>query len=158
MKYVHIAGTNGKGSVAEYISSIITAAGKKCGCFTSPHIVLPAERLRIDGRCIEEAVLDELIYEVKSKGLAVNDTLFSAYTAAALLWFKRSGVEYAVLETGLGGRLDPTNYVTPSIIVLTPIDYDHGCAGKRLGNRTRERNNKAKVPAISAALAPRSYE
>ncbi len=157
MKYVHIAGTNGKGSVAEYISRIITAAGKKCGCFTSPHIVSPAERLKIDGRCIEETVLNELISEVKSKGITVNDTLFAAQTAAALFWFERGGAEYAVLETGLGGRLDPTNHVTPCISVLTPIDYDHmNVLGDTLEKIAYEKSGiiKPGVPVISTAQHP----
>lgn len=157
MKFVHIAGTNGKGSVAEYISSIITASGKKCGCFTSPHIVSPAERLRIDGRCIEESVFDELIREATDKGLPVNDTLFAAQTAAALLWFETSGAEYAVLETGLGGRLDPTNFVTPCVSVLTPIDYDHmNVLGKTLQEIAYEKSGiiKPKVPVICAMQHP----
>ncbi|MFA5675787.1 MAG: cyanophycin synthetase [Christensenellales bacterium] len=153
MKYVHIAGTNGKGSTAEYISGIITAAGIRCGCFTSPHIVSPAERLRIDGQSIEEHVFNELIAEAKEKKLTVNDTLFAAQTAAALLWFERGGAEYAVLETGLGGRLDPTNYVEPCISVLTPVDFDHtNVLGKTLRDIAREKSGiiKPGVPVICA--------
>ncbi len=125
MRYVHIAGTNGKGSVAEYISSILTAAGYRCGCYTSPHIVSETERMRINGERIDKQELRGLLREVKDNGLAVNETLFAAYTAAALLWFERQGVDIAVMETGLGGRLDPTNRIQPSVVILTNIDYDH---------------------------------
>ncbi len=125
MRYIHIAGTNGKGSVAEYLSRIITAAGEKCGCFTSPHLISPTERFRIDDDYIQEDLLNSLLREVNKEELAVNDTLFAAYTAAALIWFERNGVETAVMETGLGGRLDPTNKIDPALTVLTPIDYDH---------------------------------
>ncbi len=125
MKFVHIAGTNGKGSVAEYINEIITAGGKRCAIFTSPHLVSPCERMRIGNKCIGEKELEKLIAEVKQKKLAVNDTLFAAYTAAALLWFEKMGAQFAVMETGLGGRHDSTNCITPDVVVLTNIDYDH---------------------------------
>lgn len=153
MKYIHIAGTNGKGSVAEYISEIIMASGKSCACFTSPHLISHCERLRVDGKQIDENTLQSLLEEVKKKGLAVNATLFAAYTAAALLWFTRMGAEYAVMETGLGGRLDPTNCIDPDIIVLTPIDYDHeNLLGTSLSEIAKEKCGIIKhgVPVISA--------
>lgn len=153
MKYVHIAGTNGKGSVAEYISEIIIASGNSCACFTSPHLVSPCERLRIDGKCIEENELNNLLIEVKEKSLASNDSLFASYTAAALLWFSRMGTEFAVIETGLGGRLDPTNCIKPDVVILTPIDYDHiNLLGERLGQIAKEKCGiiKRGVPVVSA--------
>lgn len=125
MKFVHIAGTNGKGSVSEYIYSILMAAGVRAGCFTSPHLISPAERMRLNGHEISEAEYDAFMAEAAERKLAVNDTLFAHQTAAALLWFERNGAEYAVMETGLGGRLDPTNCILPSVAVLTSIDYDH---------------------------------
>ena len=157
MKFIHIAGTNGKGSVAEFIYQILLAAGKRCGCFTSPHLISPAERLRMDGRCINQEAYHALLDEVKTSKLAVNDTLFAAQTAAALLWFERGGAEYAVLETGLGGRLDPTNAVIPILCVLTAIDYDHTqVLGPRLEQIAGEKSGiiKQGVPVISAAQHP----
>lgn len=157
MKYVHIAGTNGKGSAAEYIWQIIMAAGEKCGCFTSPHLVSPTERFRANGKKIDVATLDALLHEVEQKKLAVNDSLFAAYTAAALLWFERMGLSYAVLETGLGGRLDPTNMVTPEVSVLTPIGYDHiDLLGDTIGKIAAEKAGiiKPDVPVISAWQLP----
>lgn len=153
MRYVHIAGTNGKGSVTEYISNILTAAGYRCGCYTSPHLVSPTERMRIGGEYIEEAELSSLLGEVREKRLAVNDSQFAAYTAAAVLWFERSSADFAVMETGLGGRLDPTNYIEPSVVALTTIDYDHmDVLGDTLEQIAEEKCGiiKPGVPVVSA--------
>ncbi len=125
MRYIHIAGTNGKGSVAEYISNIITASGQSCGCYTSPHLVSPTERIRINGKNISERKLRLMLRKADSNGLAVNETQFAKYTAAALAWFERKNLDYAVIETGLGGRLDPTNVIDADVILLTPISFDH---------------------------------
>ncbi len=154
MKYVHIAGTNGKGSVAEYISSIFTAAGVRCGCYTSPHLVSHTERMRIGSEHIGDEELCSLLDEVKEKRLAVNETLFAAYTAAALLWFERRDADIAVIETGLGGRLDPTNIIQPSVVVLTSIDYDHmELLGDTIEKIAEEKCGiiKPGVPVVSAA-------
>lgn len=157
MKYIHIAGTNGKGSAAEYIYQIIMAAGESVGCFTSPHLVSPTERLRANGLNIDAAELDALLQEVKQKKLAVNDSLFAAYTAAALLWFERMGLDYAVLETGLGGRLDPTNTVAPEVSVITSIGYDHmDLLGDTIEKIASEKAGiiKPGVPVVSARQMP----
>jgi dihydrofolate synthase/folylpolyglutamate synthase len=161
MRFVHIAGTNGKGSVAEYISHILTAAGKRCGCFTSPHLVSPTERLRIDGQEIDQDALDVLMAEVSRKGLAVNSTLFAAYTAAALLWFKRENAAWAVMETGLGGRLDPTNVISPAVTVLTSVDVDHtDVLGQRIEDIAFEKAGiiKPGVPVVSALQRPEVHD
>lgn len=153
MRIIHIAGTNGKGSVAEYISNMITAAGMKCGCFTSPHLISPTERIRLDGEPIKQNVLEKLLLEVQENHLTVNDSLFAAYTAAAMLWFSRVKAEYAVMETGLGGRLDPTNVVQSDVVVLTSIDYDHtDLLGQRLEQIATEKCGiiKQAVPVVSA--------
>ncbi len=153
MKYIHIAGTNGKGSVAEYIYRILMAAGKRTGCFTSPHLVSPTERMRVDERRIGEAELAVLLEKVAKKKLAVNDTLFAAYTAAVLLWFERQGADFAVIETGIGGRNDSTNVITPNVCVLTPIDYDHmALLGDTLTQIAHDKSGiiKPGVPVISA--------
>jgi dihydrofolate synthase/folylpolyglutamate synthase len=157
MKYVHIAGTNGKGSAAEYIYQIISAAGETCGLFTSPHLVSPTERFRANGEQISAAELDALLCEAEQKKLAVNDSLFAAYTAAALLWFERLDLRYAVLETGLGGRLDPTNVITPEISVLTAIGCDHlGVLGDTIEKIASEKAGiiKPGVPVVSARQLP----
>ncbi len=154
MIYVHIAGTNGKGSVSEYMACILMAAGKRTGCFTSPHLVSPTERIRLDGKNIGEAEFDALLSEVAAKKLAVNETLFAAYTAAALLWFERKGADFAVIETGIGGRHDSTNVITPGVSILTPIDYDHmAILGNTLTEIAYDKSGiiKRGVPVVSAA-------
>ena len=125
MKFIHIAGTNGKGSVAEYIYNIIMAGGASCGCYTSPHLVSPTERIRLNGSEISKEEFDLLMKRVKKEKLAVNETLFAQYTAAAFEWFNENKPEYAVIETGLGGRFDPTNVLEEKTVILTPISYDH---------------------------------
>ena len=154
MIYVHIAGTNGKGSVSEYMACILMAAGKRTGCFTSPHLVSPTERIRLDGKNIGEAEFDALLCEVAAKKLAINETLFAAYTAAALLWFERQGAQCAVIETGIGGRHDSTNMITPGVSILTPIDYDHmAILGNTLSEIAYDKSGIIKhgVPVVSAA-------
>ena len=157
MKFVHIAGTNGKGSVSEYIYRILRAAGKSTGCFTSPHLVSVTERVRLNGRDIPLAEYDAAMAEVAERRLAVNDSLFAQQTAAALLWLERSGAEWAVMETGLGGRLDPTNALTPEVTVLTSVGIDHtDILGDRLEQIAAEKCGiiKAGVPVVSAPQPP----
>ena len=125
MRFIHIAGTNGKGSVSEYIYRISMAAGKSTGCFTSPHLVSPTERIRLNGRDIPMAEYDAAITEVAQMHLAVNDSLFAQQTAAALVWFEQNGGEFAVIETGIGGRFDATNVLIPEVSVLTSVGIDH---------------------------------
>ena len=128
---IHVAGTNGKGSTSAAIASILWAAGKKTGLFTSPHLLNFTERIRIDGDEITEEETVRLALEVKEaigkvealRGL--KPTFFEFVTAMALLEFRRRGVEWAVLETGMGGRLDSTNVVVPEVSVITPVGIDH---------------------------------
>ncbi len=153
MRFVHIAGTNGKGSVSEYVYRMLRAAGKSVGCFTSPHLVSVTERIRMNGREIPQAEYDTAMAEAAQKHLAVNSTLFAQQTAAALLWFEKSGVEWAVMETGLGGRLDPTNTLRPEVTILTSIGIDHtDILGATLEQIAAEKCGVIKpgVPVISA--------
>lgn len=157
MRFAHIAGTNGKGSVSEYLSRIGTAAGCRTGCFTSPHLVSPTERFLMDGREIAPDALDALMDEVRRRALAVNDTLFAAYTAAALLWFERQHTDFAVIETGIGGRYDSTNVITPAVSVLTPVSFDHtALLGDTLEKIAADKSGiiKRGVPVVSAAQPP----
>jgi dihydrofolate synthase/folylpolyglutamate synthase len=153
MRFVHIAGTNGKGSVSEYIYRILMAAGKRTGCFTSPHLVSVTERIRLNGREISAAEYGAAMAEAAERHLAVNDSLFAQQTAAALLWLERSGAEWAVMETGLGGRLDPTNTLSPEVTVLTSVGIDHtDVLGDRLEQIAAEKCGiiKPGVPVVSA--------
>ena len=129
---VHIAGTKGKGSTAAMIASILTRAGYRTGLYTSPHILSLTERIQIDGTYIDEGIFARLVAEMKPEVEAVNAagtygelTTFELLTALAFAYFKEMKVDYQVLETGLGGRLDATNVVKPEVCVITSISYDH---------------------------------
>ena len=132
MLHIHVAGTNGKGSVCAMIESVLRAAGCRTGLYTSPHLVRFNERVRVAGECIGDDELAGLFREIEShdKSLAAKpggrlSTFFEFTTALALEHFRRKGVEVAVLETGLGGRLDATNVVAPLVSVITRIDIEH---------------------------------
>jgi folylpolyglutamate synthase/dihydropteroate synthase len=125
---VHVAGTNGKGSTSAIIASILKTAGFKVGLFTSPHIISFTERIRVNGEEITENEVIELAEEIKDIVVHLGDfspTFFEVVTAMALLYFKRKKVDIAVIEVGMGGRLDATNIITPEISVITNISYDH---------------------------------
>lgn len=122
---IHIAGTNGKGSTCAYLESILRTSGYKTGLFTSPHIMRFEERFQINGKIISEKQwLD--IYEQQS-GLIdeLKLTFFEATTLMAFELFKKEGVQWAVFETGMGGRLDATNIIKPAVSVITRIAMDH---------------------------------
>lgn len=136
-KIIHVAGTNGKGSVCAMLDSILRAQGYRPGLFTSPHLVTFRERIQIDGEMISERELANGLTNVRA---LVHDwephpTFFEITTALALHHFAQQEVELVVLETGMGGRLDATNAVAPAVSVLTPIGLDHQ---KWLGSTLRE--------------------
>ncbi len=125
---VHIAGTNGKGSTSAMIASILRAYGYKVGLFTSPHLVSFTERMTINGVQITESEVVELTKEIKSVIDSLNvetPTFFEFVTAMAYLYFSRKGIDWGVIEVGMGGRLDCTNVITPEASVITRISYDH---------------------------------
>jgi len=132
MKIIHVAGTNGKGSVCAFISSILVKAGKLTGLFTSPHLVKINERFQINGKSISDesflAAYEKVqaaVNVIQQEGFA-HPTYFELLFAVAMMAFQDAGVEYAVLETGLGGRLDATNVVeNPVAVILTSISLDH---------------------------------
>jgi dihydrofolate synthase/folylpolyglutamate synthase len=123
-KSILIAGTNGKGSVAAILSSILQKEGLKVGLFTSPHLVDFEERIRINGVMISREELCRLIDELR-RGGDTDVTYFEFATALAFLYFSRSQVDIAVLEVGMGGRLDATNLVTPDVSIITNIAMEH---------------------------------
>lgn len=127
LRFVHVAGTNGKGSTCAFIAGILQAAGYKTGLFTSPYILRFNERIQIDRRDITDADLLEVAADVREAALAMDEqpTAFELITAAALLHFAQRKCDVVVLEVGLGGRLDSTNVVMPEVSVITPIDLDH---------------------------------
>lgn len=128
IRSVHIAGTKGKGSTAAMTHSILMAHGYKAGLYTSPHLVTLRERIRIGDELIGEDDVARLVSELKKAADRMVDdppTFFELYTALAFLYFKERKVDIAVYETGMGGRLDATNIITPLAAAITPISYDH---------------------------------
>ena len=163
--YVHVAGTNGKGSVCAMIEAALRAAGRRTGLFTSPHLSEPVERIRIDGEPVTAArfaAAFERVHAAVEKlleegAIDLHATYFETVTAMALLIFAEETVETAVLEVGLGGRLDATNIVRPELCVITPIDFDHEAwLGRSLDSIAGEKAGilKAGVPAVFARQRP----
>ncbi|HYB69879.1 MAG TPA: folylpolyglutamate synthase/dihydrofolate synthase family protein, partial [Candidatus Bathyarchaeia archaeon] len=120
-----VGGTNGKGSISSMLAAIVQASGRRVGLYTSPHLCHYRERIRVDGRPISEADFVDGVEALGTLIARLDLTVFEAGTALALDHFCRAGVEVAVLEVGLGGRLDATTVGTPRVEVLGPIDYDH---------------------------------
>lgn len=164
-KSVHIAGTKGKGSTCAFIHSILKETGFKAGLYTSPHLVDFRERIRINSRLIQEAELCELLNEIQSvmeKITASTEfdkpTFFELYTTLAFLFFAREKVDIAVIETGLGGRLDATNVLTPEVVCMTPVSFDHtDILGDRLGSIAKEKCGIIKG-GVSVISAPQEEE
>ena len=146
---VLIAGTNGKGSVTTYMTSILRSAGHSVGTFYSPHLFRINERIRIDGEEIASPVLDGIVGELRERFHSTPFTFFEGITAAAILYFQREKVDFAVFEVGLGGRLDATRLVNAIVTVITGISHDHG---EHLG-RTRSAILKEKL-GITRAGTP----
>jgi dihydrofolate synthase/folylpolyglutamate synthase len=126
-KFIHVAGTNGKGSTCAFIHSILKAAGLNAGIFTSPHLIRFGERIRDSERMITPAEIAAGITRLRERvtGWDPHPTFFELALALALEWFAQRGNPWVVLETGLGGRLDATNAITPAVSVITPIGWDH---------------------------------
>ncbi len=122
---VHVAGTNGKGSVCTLVERVLRAAGHRTGLFTSPHLVDFRERIRVSGRWADEAWLERTLRRIESLPAGRDRTFFEVATALGFAWFAEQGVEWAVIEVGLGGRLDTTNVITPDVSVITRIGLDH---------------------------------
>ena len=128
LRFIHIAGTNGKGSVAAMLSHVLTAAGYRTGLYTSPYIMNFNERMQVDGGPLSDETLVKIVEHISPLALSMEDvpTEFELVTALAMEFFLREGCDVVVLETGLGGRLDSTNVVeNPLISIITNIGLDH---------------------------------
>lgn len=125
LRCIHIAGTNGKGSVSHMLASILQEAGYKTGLFTSPHLFDFRERIRIQGQLIPEDYVIRFVQTYRSKIEQIQPSFFEITFALAMKWFDDARVDVVVLETGMGGRLDATNVVRPVLSVITNISYDH---------------------------------
>ena len=164
-RFVHVAGTNGKGSTCALIESALRAAGNRTGLYTSPHLVEPTERIQIAGQPVSAANFTEAFDRVHQAAermldrgaIDLHPTYFETVTAMAFVLFQEMQVETVVLEVGLGGRLDATNVVTPALCVITPVDFDHEAwLGKSLQSIAHEKAGilKAGVPAVVASQHP----
>jgi len=159
---VHIGGTNGKGSTAAFLSSILQRSGYRVGLFTSPHLTDVRERLQIDRQLIPEERLAQIVTGIRDE-LPDDRTLsfFEMLTLASFIYFKAEGVDVAVYETGLGGRLDATNVLEPAVVVITPISIDHTrYLGTTLREIAREKCGiiKRGVPTVVAYQPPEVME
>ncbi len=155
-KVIHVAGTNGKGSVCAMIDSILRAQGYRTGLFTSPHLVTFRERICVNGEMISEDAVAKGLTAIRDLVADWNPhpTFFEVTTALALKHFSDARIDIAILETGLGGRFDATNTIQSNVSVITPIDFDHE---KWLGRSLREIAGekagiiKLRTPVVSAA-------
>lgn len=158
LNVVHVAGTNGKGSVCALAASVLAEAGLRVGLYSSPHLVNFRERMKVNGRMISEERLAGYAREMMPEIERIGCTFFEGTTAMALRYFAEEGTDVVVLETGMGGRLDSTNVVTPIVSAITSIGLDHT---KHLGESyeqiAREKGGiiKPGVPAVVGRVRPR---
>lgn len=122
---IHIAGTNGKGSCSHTIAAILQSQGYKVGLYTSPHLVDFRERIRVNGECVPEQFVIDFVEKHRSFFEPLHPSFFELTTAMAFKYFAEQKVDYAVIEVGLGGRLDCTNIITPILSIITNISFDH---------------------------------
>ncbi|MGH9657572.1 MAG: bifunctional folylpolyglutamate synthase/dihydrofolate synthase, partial [Bryobacteraceae bacterium] len=158
-RYIHVAGTNGKGSTCAMIEAGLRAAGVRTGLYTSPHLLEPTERIRIGGEPVSAdqflAAFDQ-VHAAAGRVLEEHPTYFETVTAMAFVLFRELAVETAVLEVGLGGRLDATNVVEPELAVITPVDFDHEAyLGRSLERIAAEKAGILKAGAAAVVTAQR---
>lgn len=151
--FVHVAGTNGKGSTTSFLCNILQQAGLKVGMFTSPHLVEFEERIRINGECIGKETVTRLGNQLLNEPYALSPTMFDYCVVMAVLYFKEQNCDIVVMETGIGGRYDSTNALgKPLVSVITKIGYDHmAILGNSLAEIAREKAGiiKANVPLVT---------
>ncbi len=156
-QFIHIAGTNGKGSIAKYLSAAFSDAGYKTGLYTSPHLIHYNERFQINGHKIPNPTLARLLTTIVNIPNANELTEFEILTVTAFLYFSEKLCDVIILETGLGGRLDATNVVIPVLSILMPISLDHqDYLGNTLIEIAREKSGiiKPTIPVFTAPQAP----
>lgn len=154
---IHIAGTNGKGSVSHMLAAVLFQAGYKVGLYTSPHLVDFGERIRVNGKMIDEQYVVDFVQNHMDMFDRIEPSFFEATMAMAFDYFAFSGVDVAVIEVGLGGRLDSTNVITPELSVITNISFDHvGFLGNTLDKIAFEKAGIIKhgVPVVIGEAMP----
>ena len=160
IKYIHIAGTNGKGSTAKILSEILSASNYKTGLYTSPHLVDITERIQINSVPIKKEEFNILDRKYKVHAQKYNLTFFEYITAVAFIYFVKKNVDIVILETGLGGRFDATNIIKPLISIITTISLDHTeILGKTLAKIAFEKAGiiKRKIPVICGKMSDTAF-
>src|SRR5712672_1022394 len=165
LRFIHVAGTNGKGSTCAMLESIYRTAGFRVGLFTSPHLVAFGERIQVNREIISEDEVVRLVSELKpllaTFSTDEHPTFFEVVTVMALLYFVERKCDLVIWETGLGGRLDATNIVQPLASVITNVHYDHQqWLGEKLSSIAFEKAGiiKPGIPAITATVEPEALE
>lgn len=156
-KCVHVAGTNGKGSTCHMLAAILQRAGYKTGLYTSPHVKAFGERIRVNGRMIDEAFVVDFVERTQELTDKVEPSFFELTVAMAFEYFAREKVDIAIIETGLGGRLDSTNIIAPILSVITNIGYDHtNILGKTLPEIASQKAGiiKQNTPVVIGEVLP----
>lgn len=156
-KSIHVAGTNGKGSVSHTLASILQASHLKVGLYTSPHLVDFRERIRVNGQCISEEWVVDFVKNERHFFEPLHPSFFELTTAMAFKYFAEQNVDVAVVEVGLGGRLDCTNIITPELSIITNISFDHTqFLGNTLEAIAREKAGiiKTGVPVVIGETTP----
>lgn len=156
-KTIHVAGTNGKGSCSHTLAAILQSAGYKVGLYTSPHLVDFRERIRVNGKCISKKRVVDFVKNERSFFEPLQPSFFELTTAMAFVYFAEQKVDIAVIEVGLGGRLDCTNIITPLLSVITNISFDHTqFLGSTLDKIASEKAGiiKPKVPVVIGETTP----
>lgn len=156
-KTIHVAGTNGKGSCSHTIAAILQKQGYKVGLYTSPHLVDFRERIRVNGICIPEQYVVDFVENERTFFEPLHPSFFELTTALAFKYFAEQEVDYAVIEVGLGGRLDCTNIISPILSVITNISFDHTqLLGDTLAKIASEKAGiiKKQVPVVIGSTTP----
>lgn len=160
-KSIHIAGTNGKGSVSHMLASVLQAAGYKTGLHTSPHLKDFRERIRVNGQMVSEEFVIDFTEKIKPAIDSIDPSFFEISVAMAFEYFAQEKVDIAIIETGLGGRLDSTNVVAPELSVITNIGWDHmNLLGNTLQKIAAEKAGiiKPGVPVVVGEVIPETEE
>lgn len=161
LRTIHVAGTNGKGSVSHLIASVLQEQGYKVGLYTSPHFVDFAERIKVNGNPIPHERIIDFVADFKNRTLDIEPSFFELTTILAFQYFKESDVDFAVIEVGLGGRLDSTNIITPMLSVITSIALDHtDFLGNTLAQVAGEKAGiiKPQVPVVTGNIPHEALE
>ncbi|MBP3679674.1 MAG: bifunctional folylpolyglutamate synthase/dihydrofolate synthase, partial [Bacteroidaceae bacterium] len=156
-KTIHVAGTNGKGSCSHTLAAILQSAGYKVGLYTSPHLVDFRERIRVNGIPVSQEYVVDFVAQHRAFFEPLHPSFFELTTAMAFNWFAMQEVDVAVIEVGLGGRLDCTNIINPDLCVITNISFDHvQFLGDTLAKIASEKAGiiKSKIPVVIGEITP----